>query len=255
MRFKDKIAIVTGAASGIGKATAALLAAGGAAVLIADVDAIGGEFAAKEIAQKGGRSDYIHVDVSREPDVRSMVEKAVELFGGVDILVNNAAVQILAKLDATSEQDWDRVLGVNLKGVFLACKHVVPSMIARGGGNIVNVASVLGFVGDPELAAYCAAKGGVISLTKVAALTYGPQGIRVNCVCPGDVETPLVKAYFAGNADPAALRTSVYEKYALRRIASPSEVADSIAFLASSESSFLTGSSLVIDGGLTVKCY
>jgi NAD(P)-dependent dehydrogenase (short-subunit alcohol dehydrogenase family) len=128
-------------------------------------------------------------------------------------------------------------------------------MLKRGGGAIVNVGSVLGIVADPTLAAYCAAKGGVLSLSRVAALTYGPKNIRVNCICPGDVETPLVQAYFDSAPDPDALRKDVFEKYALRRIASPQEIAKVIAFLASDESSFLTGSSIVVDGGLTVKCY
>ena len=154
-------------------------------------------------------------DVSKASDLQKAVESTVERYGKLNVLVNNAAIQVLAKLVDTSEEDWDRVHSVNLKGVFLGCKFAIPAMLQAGGGAIVNMASVLGFVGDPDLAAYCAAKGGVIALTRVAALTYGPQGIRVNCICPGDVETPLVQDYFEKDADPKGLREMVYSKYAL----------------------------------------
>jgi NAD(P)-dependent dehydrogenase (short-subunit alcohol dehydrogenase family) len=142
-----------------------------------------------------------------------------------------------------------------LKGVFLGCKYAIPALIRSEGGTIINTAFILGFVADPDLAAYCIANGGVIELTKVAALTYGPQGIRVNCICPGDVEIPLVKAYFDKDPDPERLRKEVYSKYVLRRIATPTEVAEVAVFLASEGASFVTGSTLVVDGGLTVKCY
>jgi NAD(P)-dependent dehydrogenase (short-subunit alcohol dehydrogenase family) len=161
----------------------------------------------------------------------------------------------MARLVETTDDAWDRMHSVNLKGVFLGCKHAIPAMIRNGGGSIINMASVLGFVGDPDLAAYCAAKGGVIALTKAAAVSYGPQGVRVNCICPGDVETPLVTAYFEKDPDPAKLRAEVSSKYALRRIAAPAEIAEAALFLASDGSSFMSGSSLVVDGALTVKCY
>lgn len=255
MKLDTKIAMITGAASGIGEATGRLFADEGAAVLIVDQNSQAGERVTREIVDRGGRAVFIRADVSSGADMRASMERAEELFGGLDVLVNNAAVQLLAKLTETSEEDWDRVQNVNLKGVFLGCKYAIPLMVKRGGGSIINVASVLGFVGDPDLAAYCAAKGGVIALTKVAALTYGPDKVRVNCVCPGDVETPLVTAYFGQSPDPAAQRRMIAEKYALRRIADPGEVARLIVFLASQESSFMTGASVVIDGGLTIKCY
>jgi meso-butanediol dehydrogenase/(S,S)-butanediol dehydrogenase/diacetyl reductase len=255
MKLNARVAIVTGAGSGIGKTTAQLLAEQGASVVVVDCNRDAGEQVAAEIVAGGRTAIFCYADVSRELDVQNMVQCALENFAGVDVLVNNAAIQIMAKLVDTSEADWNSVHNVNLKGVFLGCKHAIPAMIRRGGGSIINVASVLGFVGDPDLAAYCAAKGGVIALTRVAALTYGPQRVRVNCICPGDVETPMVQAYFEAGPDPAALKKTIFEKYALRRIAAPSEVAQTIAFLASEESSFITGSSLVIDGGLTVKCY
>jgi NAD(P)-dependent dehydrogenase (short-subunit alcohol dehydrogenase family) len=144
---------------------------------------------------------------------------------------------------------------VNLKGVFLCSKYAIPEMIKGGGGSVVNVASVLGLVGDPDLAAYCAAKGGVIALTKAAAMGYGPKGVRVNCICPGDVNTPMVQEYFAKEPDPEMARQRVNAHYALRRIAEPREVAEAAAYLASDASSFMTGSVLVVDGGLTSRCY
>jgi NAD(P)-dependent dehydrogenase (short-subunit alcohol dehydrogenase family) len=198
---------------------------------------------------------FCHSDVSIAAQVEGMVGTALDRFGRLDILVNNAAIQILSKLVETTEADWDRTHSVNLKGVFLGCKYAIPAMRKGGGGAIVNIASVLGIVADPDLAAYCAAKGGVISLTRVAALTYGVDSIRVNCICPGDVETPLVEDYFNKDPDPAKLRQEIYSKYALRRIAAPAEVAKVAAFLASAQSSFMTGSAVVMDGGLTIKCY
>jgi NAD(P)-dependent dehydrogenase (short-subunit alcohol dehydrogenase family) len=207
------------------------------------------------ITAAGGEAVFHHRDVSQAQEVEAAVNAAVQRFGGLDILINNAAIQVLSKLTETCEADWDKTLSVNLKGVFLGCKYAIPAMRTRGGGAIVNIASVLGLVADPDLAAYCAAKGGVISLTRVAALTYGQEQIRVNCICPGDVETPLVQEYFEKDPDPARLRNEIYSKYALRRIASPLEIAKTAAFLASGESSFLTGSAIVADGGLTIKCY
>ena len=255
MTVSNKIAIVTGGGSGIGQATALLLAARGASVIVADIDVEAGTNAAHEIQRLGGKAEFCAVDVSVAKDVERMIAAARTAFGGLDILVNCAAVQILATLDETTEEIWDNIHRVNLKGVFLCSKLAIPAMLERGGGSIVNIASVLGIVADPMLAAYCSAKGGVLSLSRVAALTYGSKNIRVNCICPGDVETPLVQAYFDSAANPEALRKDVYEKYALRRIATPEEIAKTVAFLASDESSFLTGSSLVVDGGLTVKCY
>jgi meso-butanediol dehydrogenase / (S,S)-butanediol dehydrogenase / diacetyl reductase len=253
--LNEKVAIITGAGSGIGKVTAQYFASQGAKVVLAERNVAAGQVAMDEITAAGGTAYFQPTDVSQSSDVQTLVEKAVEYFGGVDILVNNAAIQILSKLTETSEADWDRTLSVNLKGVFLGCKYAIPAMRMRGGGSIVNIASVLGLVADPDLAAYCAAKGGVISLTRVAALTYGAEQIRVNCICPGDVETPLVQEYFDKDPDPARLRNEIYSKYALRRIASPLEIAKTAGFLASSDSSFLTGSTIVADGGLTIKCY
>ncbi len=255
MGLKGKAAIVTGAGSGIGKATAQLFAEEGARLVVVDWNSESGEQTAQGIRQTGGDAIFCYADVSRAKDVEAVVEAAIAHYKRLDVLVNNAAIQIMARLDQTSEETWDHILSVNLKGVFLGCKYAIPAMVHAGGGSIINMASILGFVGDPDLAAYCAAKGGVIALTKVAALTYGPQGVRVNCICPGDVDTPLVQDYFRKDPDPERLRKEVSSKYALRRIASPGEVAQAALFLAEDGSSFVTGSQIVIDGGLTIKCY
>jgi meso-butanediol dehydrogenase / (S,S)-butanediol dehydrogenase / diacetyl reductase len=248
--------MVTGAGSGIGRAIAMLFAREGAGVLVVDWNVEAGAATAEAIHAAGQEAELCRADVSRAGEVEEAVRKAESRFGRLDILVNNAAVQVLGRLEDTAEEDWDRMHSINLKGVFLGCKYAVPAIRRSGGGGaIVNMASILGFVGDPDLAAYCAMKGGVIALTKAAALSYGPEGIRVNCICPGDVETPMVSDYFNKAADPAQLRNEVYLKYAMRRIAAPEEIAAAALFLASDESSFMTGAVLVADGGLTSRCY
>ena len=254
-QLSNKVAIVTGAASGIGKATAELFAELGARVVIADWNREAGESAAQAIRSRGGQAMYCPTDVSLEADVENLVGATIAEYGRLDILVNNAAVQVLAQAISTSVEDWERMQSVNLKGVFLCAKKAIPEMIRSGGGSLVNMSSILGFVGDPDLAAYCAFKGGVIALTKALAITYGPQGVRINAICPGDVNTPMVQDFFNNAADPEHFRQEVYSKYALRRIAEPREIAQVAAFLASDASSFMTGSVVVVDGGLTSKCY
>jgi NAD(P)-dependent dehydrogenase (short-subunit alcohol dehydrogenase family) len=170
-------------------------------------------------------------------------------------MVNNAAIQIEQELAETTEDQLDRILAVNLKGVFFGCKHAVRAMRPAGGGSIVNVASILALVGDGILAAYCAAKGGVLGITRATAVQYGQDGIRCNAICPGDVDTPLVAAYFATAEDPAALRAEIEREYPLRRIAQPTEIARAVAFLASDDSSFMTGQPMILDGGLLADCY
>ncbi|MBI4873302.1 MAG: glucose 1-dehydrogenase [Acidobacteria bacterium] len=254
-QLEGRVAIITGAGSGIGRASAIHFAAEGARVVAADWNAESGAETEEIVRASGGEAAFCRADVSQAANAERMVRFAEERYGKLDALFNNAAVQILGRLTDTSEQDWDRIHSVNLKGVFLCMKYAIPAMIRAGGGAIVNMSSILGLVGDPDLAAYCAAKGGVIALTKAAALTCGENGIRVNCLCPGDVETPMVKDYFDKAADPDGLRKEVYSKYALRRIATPEEIARTAAFLVSDASSFMTGSVVVADGGLTSKCY
>jgi NAD(P)-dependent dehydrogenase (short-subunit alcohol dehydrogenase family) len=248
--LKDKVAIVTGAASGIGLACARLLTERGARVVMFDVDAVHGRPHSNEMGAL-----FVETDVSSEVSVAAAMKLAVDQFGRIDILVNCAAIQIMGTLLATTSESWDRLHQVNLKGVFLCSRAAMPHLQANGAGSIVNISSILGVVGDPDLVAYGAMKGGVIALTKAMSLGYGPSGVRVNCICPGDVNTPMVAAYFDNAPDPVALRAEVYSKYALRRIAEPREIAEVVAFLASGAASFITGSVFLVDGGLTSKCY
>lgn len=240
---------MTGVGSGLGREIARELARQGARVLGCDVNDEGGA------ETMDGTGEYMHADVSREHEVEELVARAVGGFGRLDVMVNNAAIQIEEELAETTEEQLDRILAVNLKGVFFGCKHAVRAMRLAGGGSIVNIASILALVGDGILAAYCAAKGGVLGITRATAVRYGADGIRCNAICPGDIDTPLVAAYFATAEDPAALREEVEREYPLRRIAQPSEIARAVVFLASEDSSFMTGQPLIIDGGLLADCY
>lgn len=248
-RLEGRAAVVTGVGSGLGREIARVLAAEGARVLGCDVNDAGGS------DTMDGIGVYRHADVSRERDVEALVSDAVARFGKLDVMVNNAAIQVEEELAETTEAQLDQILGVNLKGVFFGCKHAVRAMRETGGGSIVNIASILALVGDGILAAYCAAKGGVLGITRATAVRYGPEGIRCNAVCPGDIDTPLVAAYFDTAADPAALRAEVEAEYPLRRIAQPQEIARAVVFLASDDSSFMSGQPLVLDGGLLADCY
>ncbi len=248
-RLAGRAAVVTGVGSGLGREIARVLASEGAAVLGCDVNDAGGQATMREIGL------FHHADVSREADVEALVGEAVQRFGRLDVMVNNAAIQIEEELAETTEEQLDRILAVNLKGVFFGCKHAVRAMRASGGGSIVNIASILALVGDGILAAYCAAKGGVLGITRATAVRYGRDGIRCNAICPGDIDTPLVAAYFATAENPAALRAEVEAEYPLGRIAQPEEIARGVVFLASDDSSFMSGQPLVLDGGLLADCY
>jgi meso-butanediol dehydrogenase / (S,S)-butanediol dehydrogenase / diacetyl reductase len=248
-RLDGRSAVVTGVGSGLGQAIARELAADGALVLGCDVNDEAGA------ATMNGIGRYRHADVAREADVAALVGAAVSEWGRLDVMVNNAAIQIEEELAETTEEELDRILAVNLKGVFFGCKHAVRAMRGNGGGAIVNIASILALVGDGILAAYCAAKGGVLGITRATAVRYGPDGIRCNAVCPGDIDTPLVQAYFDTAEDPEALRAEVSAEYPLQRIAQPREIARTVVFLVSDDSSFMSGQPVVVDGGLLADCY
>ncbi|AKS31872.1 SDR family NAD(P)-dependent oxidoreductase [Mycolicibacterium goodii] len=247
--FDGRGVIVTGVASGLGSVLAREFAAEGARVLGCDVHDEAGT------ATMDGIGRYRHTDVSKEAEVEALVDEAVAWFGRLSVMVNNAAIQVEQELADTTEEQLDRVLGVNLKGPFFGCKHAIRVMRGAGGGAIVNVSSVLAVTGDPMLAAYGAAKGGVLALTKSAAVRYGRDGIRCNTVLPGDMQTEMVEAYFAAAEDPAALRAQAEGEYPLGRIGEPREVARAVLFLASDDASFVTGEALVVDGGLLAQCY
>ncbi len=247
--FDGRSVIVTGISSGLGSALAREFAAEGALVLGCDVNDEAGA------AVMDGIGVYRHTDVSKEAEVSALVDDAVARFGRLDVMVNNAAIQVEEELADTTEEQLDRVLAVNLKGPFFGCKHAIRVMRTTGGGAIVNIASVLALTGDPMLAAYGAAKGGVLAMTKSAAVKYGPEKIRCNAVCPGDIQTEMVEAYFNAQADPAAARTTAQGEYPLRRFAQPREVARAVLFLASDDASFVTGEALVVDGGCLAETY
>jgi NAD(P)-dependent dehydrogenase (short-subunit alcohol dehydrogenase family) len=241
------VAIVTGAASGIGRATAGLFAAEGAKVVAADWTEAQGEEAAEAIKVKGGNAVFVRVDVSNPEDVQAMVQKAVDLYGGLDVIFNNAGVEGEQAITADcSLENWDRVININLKGVFLGMKYAIPEMLKRGGGSIINNASVAGLVGFRGIPAYCASKGGVIQLSKTAALEYATQGIRVNAICPGVIWTPMVERFVGDNAE---VRKAFEAMEPVGHFGSPEDIAAMALFLASDQSRFCTGAPFVVDGG------
>lgn len=255
MRLASKVALITGGGAGIGRASALRFAAEGARVAVVDWNPDGGRETVARIQAEGGEAIFLEADVSQDEAVQRMIVQTVEAYGRLDILFNNAAVQVFGTIPETSLGDWQRVMDVNLKSVYLGCKFAIPQMIAQGGGSIINMSSALGLVGDPTMPAYGATKGGILAMTKAMAQAHGRQKIRVNCICPGDVDTPLVQEYFDQQPDPAEARRQVTAHYALGRIARPDEIAAVAVFLASDDSSFLTGTAIVADGGLTSRCY
>jgi len=250
VRMEGKTAVVTGAARGIGRAIAERLAAEGAYTLCADVDVDELERVSAAIEAAGGRAEAHHCDVCDPADVEHLMA-AVEAHGGPHALVSNAAIQYERTIEDTPPEDWDRVLGVNLKGVYLCARAAIPRMRRLGGGSIVNMASVNGFWVEPQLGAYCTAKGGVINLTRAIALDFGRDGIRCNCICPGYIDTGMAQRYFEVQADPEAARVEAGRLHALGRIGRPDEIAAMALFLCSDESSFCTAQPFIVDGGLS----
>jgi len=248
--LEGRVALVTGAASGIGRAIAARFAREGSVVCLADVDEAGGRAAAEEITHTGGRACFVRVDVSRAEDCARAVAEAVAAFGALHILVNCAGIIRRATVTELSEQDWDRVMDVNAKSVFLMSRAALPHLAAAHGA-IVNLASGWGVAAGPRAAAYCASKGAVVLLTKAMAIDHGPQGVRVNCLCPGDTDTPMLRreAQQLGVSEAEFLAEAA--RRPLRRIARPNEIADAAVFLAGDAARFITGTALVVDGGGT----
>lgn len=247
--LEGKVALVTGAASGIGKATALLFAHRGAAVSLADLDRGKTEEVARSITRAGGRALSLPCDVSRSEDCRRAVRSTVAELGGLDVLVNCAGIIRRATVLETTEGDWDRVMAVNVKSVFLMAQQCIPVMARAGGGVIVNIASGWGIVGGRKAVSYCASKGAVVLLTKALALDHGAQNIRVNCLCPGDTDTPMLReeARQLGESESVFLTDAAARP--LERIGRPEDIAQAALYLACDASSFVTGTTLVVDGG------
>jgi len=250
-RVQDKVALVTGAASGIGAESARALAREGAKLVLTDRAVEAGHAIAEEVAGLGAEAIFLTQDVTREEDWQAVVAAAKERFGRLDVLVNNAGVGGGVWLLESTLEQWRMVTGVNLDGVFLGMRHACPLMIETGGGSVINISSILGKVGQAGAAAYCASKGGVALLTKSSALELAPMGVRVNSVHPGYIETPMVQTALHDADNGNEMRDMLITRHALARFGVPKEIANGIVFLASDESSFMTGSELVIDGGYT----
>ncbi len=248
-QLAGKVAIMTGGASGIGRATALLFAREGAAVVITDVNQASGEAVAAEVTNAGGRAGFEAGDVTRAADCQRVVERAVRDFGGIHVLFNNAGIIRRASVVELSEADWDRVMAVNVKAIFLMSRLAIPIMEKTGGGSIINMASGWGLAGGPRAAVYCASKGAVVLLTKAMAIDHGPQKIRVNCICPGDTDTAMLRneAHQLGEADDRFLAEAT--RRPLGRVGKPEEIAQAALYLASDAASFVTGTALVVDGG------
>jgi NAD(P)-dependent dehydrogenase (short-subunit alcohol dehydrogenase family) len=250
MRFTGKAALITGATSGIGKATAILFAEEGAGVAVIGRDADRGHGVEEEIRSAGGQAIFVRADVRRADDCRRAVGETVDAFGRLDVLFNNAGTYVANDVIGCSEEEWDEQVDTSLKGAFLMSKFALPHMVAQGSGSIVNCSSGWGLIGGAKAAAYCAAKGGMVVMTKAMALDHGPQGIRVNAVCPGDTDTPMERE----DAKNQGMSWDEYVRWAtedrpIARMASPREVARAVLFLASEDSSFITGAALPVDGG------
>jgi NAD(P)-dependent dehydrogenase (short-subunit alcohol dehydrogenase family) len=256
MRLNDKVAVITGAAGGQGQAAARLFAEEGARLVVSDINGDGAEKTAQEIRDAGGEALALRTDVSREKDVAEMIRVAVDEFGALDVLFNNAGVGYsaadrltMASVVDTPEEDWDSILAINLKSVAMGCKHAIPVMVENGGGAIVNNASINALVGLSGADAYTAAKGGIVALTRVLAVDWGPSEVRVNCICPGGVDTPML----APVVEDEEILGFMRESTPLGRLARPEETARVALFLASDDASYMNGAVVPVDGGWTAR--
>lgn len=253
MRLRNKIGVVTGGAQGIGEAIVRKFHAEGARVALLDIDEPRGQ---EVVADLGGREAgvlFLRCDITREADVERAMAETIATFGGLDILVNNAGVNTYFDATTMTEEEWERVFAVDLKGAWLCAKHAIPTLRQRGGGAIVNIASLHAFMTTYGMFPYAAAKSGVVGMTRSLALDYGPEQIRVNAICPGWTRTQLVDEWLQLQPEGPAAEQRVLEQHPLRRMATPAEIANVVSFVASDEASFITGAALVIDGGLSAR--
>ena len=245
--LEGKVALVTGGSSGIGRATSLAFARAGAKVVISDVDGKGGDETARKVKEAGGEAIFVKADVSKTADVKALIDKAVQTYGRLDCAYNNAGIEgPVASIHEYPEDSWNRVIDVNLKGVWLCMMYEIPQMLQQGSGAIVNTSSISGLKGSQRWSAYVASKHGVIGLTRAAAVEYGKAGIRVNAVCPGAVDTPMGQRVLALNLE---MDPPYIEEYPLDRVGSPEEIAEPVVWLCSDEASYITGVVLSIDGG------
>jgi NAD(P)-dependent dehydrogenase (short-subunit alcohol dehydrogenase family) len=255
VRLAGKAGVVTGSASGLGRETLLALAAEGARIVGLDRDADGGSRVVEACAAAGGTAVFHEGDVTREEDVVAAIARCRAEFGSLDVMVNNAGIAVEARLHETTNEQFETAIAVNLRGTFWGCKHAVTAMRESGAGSIVNVGSIVSVSGDPILPVYAMTKHGILGLTRVIAVDYAAEGIRCNCICPGDMETPMIERTFAAASDPAAARRAMEAEYPGKRIGDPKEVAAAVVFLASDESSFVNGAAFMVDGGLTASVY
>jgi NAD(P)-dependent dehydrogenase (short-subunit alcohol dehydrogenase family) len=251
-RLAGQVAIVTGTGTGIGRAIGVAFAAEGARVVCSGMDEERNAETVAAIAEAGGEAVFVSADVRDGAQVAALVREAIDRYGGVDAIVNNAGIGIRGRIHELAERDWDDVIATNLKSIYYTSRELLPHFLERGRGNVVNVASTFGLLAFPAYAAYCASKGAVVALTKQMALDYGPA-IRVNCVCPGATDAPRIRRMIDASPDPAATEASLGAlNRVMGRLAAPEEVAAAAVYLASAESSFVTGHALVVDGGQTI---
>jgi meso-butanediol dehydrogenase / (S,S)-butanediol dehydrogenase / diacetyl reductase len=248
MRLKEKVVIVTGAGSGIGRASAVEFAREGARVVVADINAAGALETVRQIEEAGGQALAVETDVSDPGAVENLTAATLRRFGSIHVLLNNAAVMVSKTIEDMTFEEWNQQMAVNVGGIFLCSKYLLPHL-RKTGGTIINMSSVNGFFVEPMCAGYCATKGAIMALTKAMAIDHGKDGVRVNCICPGYIDAGLAEAYFQAQPDPAMARAEAGKLHALGRIGRAEEVARAAVFLATADASFMTGSSVVVDGG------
>lgn len=246
MKLKDKVAVITGAASGIGRACSILFAKEGAKVVIADINVVDGKKVEREIKNFGQEAFFVKCDVTKSSQIKNLIEATLKKYKNIDILINNAGIYLHGRIEEMGERDFNRLVDINLKGPFFCSKYVIPIMKKKKFGIIINISSGLGIVAEPESPAYCASKAGLINLTRSMALEYTKYGIRVNCVCPGPIDTPLLRESFPKQKE---LENYIRNHTLVKRLGKPEEVAKVILFLAWGDSSYVVGSTYSVDGG------